>query len=76
MQAAERITTGGDEAQPVSPAGGAAPIRTQNDETHMSDDLEAMAQQLRVVGDAAHKPAPYGFSVPSVVVFTTRLLRF
>ncbi|MGD9544411.1 MAG: hypothetical protein AB7F41_12070 [Methylocystis sp.] len=42
----------------------------------MSDDLEAMAQQLRVVGDAAHKPAPYGFSVPSVVVFTTRLLRF
>jgi O-methyltransferase len=58
MQAAERIDTAGDEAPPVLPASGAAPIRTQYDENHMSDDLEAMAHQLRAAGYITYKPAP------------------
>lgn len=58
MQAPERTHTVGDEAPPVLPASGATPIRPQYDENHMSDDLEAMAQQLRAAGYITYKPAP------------------
>lgn len=68
MQTAERMDTAGDEAPPVLPASDAAPVRTQDDERHMSDDLEAMAQQLRAAGYVAYKPTPKPRGLPNGTV--------
>ncbi|MBG0798093.1 hypothetical protein IYX23_10465 [Methylocystis sp. L43] len=55
MQAAEPDNS--TRAQSAPPAGGAATIPMLNNENHMKDDLETMAQQLRAAGHVTYKPA-------------------